>query len=144
VPELWTAAAKSASKLKPVKYMSIKNRLIIFAAMFVAAGVYVHFFSKPSHDKLVAQLQSATTNQVIATLGQPYKRMEAASFNARASAMAQDGFPISNADTTAHGMVWLYSEGKISHTDVGRYTTVIFDAADHVAGVYTTFWSKEP
>jgi len=104
----------------------------------------VHFFSAPAREKLVAKLQSATTNEVIATLGQPYKRMEAAAFNTRANTMALEGFPISNTNTTAHGIVWLYSDGGIKNTDIHRYTTVIFDETGHVAGVYTTYWAKEP
>ena len=123
--------------------MIFKARLIIFVVMFSAAGLYVHFFSAPAHDKLVAKLQAATTNEVVAALGQPDKRVAAEVFNARAKQMAQEGYQISNADTTARGFVWLYPEGKADRFGVHRYMTIIFDETSHVTGVYSTFWVKD-
>jgi len=123
--------------------MNLKARLIVFVVMFSAAGLYVHFFSGPAHDKLVAKLQSATTNEVVAALGQPARRVAAETFNARANEMAQSGFPVSNADTTARGFVWLYPEKNVASSDVRRYMTVIFDETSRVSGVYSTFWVKD-
>ena len=110
--------------------------------MISGAWAYVHFFSGPAREKLVAKLQAATTNEVVAALGQPVRQVEADTFNARAKDMAQEGYPISNADTTARSFVWLYPDGKET-TGVHRYLTVIFDQNRHVSGVYSTFWVKD-
>lgn len=122
--------------------MSCKARLVSGIIGILAAGIYVTFFSEPAHKKLVASLQLATTNQVVAALGQPVKQVDADTFNARAKAMAQEGYPVSNADTTARGFVWLYPDGK-NVGGVHRYMTVIFDETSHVTGVFSTFWVKD-
>jgi len=122
--------------------MNLKARFIGGIIGILAAFIYVTFFSTPAQKKLVANLQSATTNQVVAALGQPIKRVEADVFNARAKEMAQEGYPVSNADTTARGFVWLYPDGK-NVAGVHRYMTVIFDETNHVSGVYSTFWVKD-
>ena len=124
--------------------MNLKTRLIVVVVAFLAAGVYVTFFSEPARRKMVAKLQSATTNEVIASLGQPYKIVDATNFTARADEMAREGLPISNADMTARGMVWLYLDGGIKNTDVRNYQTVFFDESNRVAGVYRTYWAKDP
>ena len=111
---------------------------------FLVSGAYVKFFSEPARQKVVAKLQSAKTNEVIAALGQPYKQVDAASFDARAREMAQEGLPISNADMTARGMVWLYPDGGIKNTDVRNYRTVFFDESNQVVSVHTTYWAKDP
>jgi hypothetical protein len=89
-----------------------------------------------------AHLQSATTNQVVAALGEPIKRVAAETFNTRAKQMAQEGYPVSNADTTAKGFVWLYPDGG-NTPGIHRYKTIIFDDTSHVTGIYSTFWVKD-
>ena len=100
--------------------------------------------AQASHAKIVAQLQSATTNQVIAALGQPYKQMDVEGFNARVNAMAQEGFPISNADMTPHGGVWLYFDSEVKGTSARRYMTIFFNETNRVAKVETTYWMQAP
>ena len=124
--------------------MSLKARLIVVVVAFLAAGVYVTFFSEPARKKMVAKLRSATTNEVIASLGQLYKIVDATNFTARANEMAQEGLPVSNADMTARGMVWLYPDGGIKNTEVRNYQTIFFDESDRVYGVYRTYWAKDP
>jgi hypothetical protein len=121
-----------------------KARLIITLVAFVGAGLYVTFFSEPSRKRLLAKLQSATANEVINSLGQPYKIVDGPDFTARAKERADQGVPVSNADMTAKGKVWLYRDGKLKYGDVRRYRTVIFDEGDRVTGIYSTFWSKDP
>lgn len=122
--------------------MNLKARFIGGMIGLLIAGVYVTFFSGPAHKKLEAHLQSATTNEVVAALGQPIKQVAAETFNTRAKEMAQAGFPISNADTTARGFVWLYPDGG-NTPGIHRYMTIIFDETSHVTGVYPTFWVKD-
>src|SRR4051812_10875376 len=98
--------------------MNLKLRLIVVAVAFLASGIYVTFFSEPARKAAVAKLESATTNEVISSLGRPYRIVDSANFAARANEMAQEGFPITKADTTARGMVWLYPDGGIKDTAV--------------------------
>jgi hypothetical protein len=124
--------------------MNLKTRLIVMVVALLASGLYVKFFSEPARKKAVAKLESATTNEVISSLGQPYRIVDSTNFAARASEMAQEGFPISNADTAARGMVWLYPDGGVKHTAVRNYQTVFFDESNRVAGVHRTYWVKDP
>ena len=124
--------------------MNLKTRLIVVVVSCLAAGFYVIFFKEPARKKLVAKLQLATTNEVVAALGQPYKEVDAATFNARAKEMAEAGFPISNADMTARGIVWLYPDGGIKNTDVRFYQTLFFDETNRVNRIYRTGWAKDP
>ncbi len=124
--------------------MNLKTRLIVMVVGFLAAGVYVKFFSEPARAKMVAKLQFASTNEVVAAMGKPFKSLDAATFNARADEMAAKGLPISNADTTAPGMVWLYPDGGIKYTDVRNYQTVFFDTSNRVVAVQRTYWAKDP
>jgi hypothetical protein len=122
--------------------MNYKARFIGGISGFLIAGIYVTCFSGPAHKKMVAHLQSATTNEVVAALGQPIKQVPAETFNTRTKEMAQAGYPVSNADTTAKGFVWLYPDGG-NTPGIHRYMTVIFDETSHVTGVYSTFWVKD-
>jgi len=124
--------------------MNLKTHLIVAVASFLAAGFYVTFFSGPAHKDLVAKLQTATTNEVFASLGQPYRIVDAATFTARADEMAREGYPVSNADMTARGMVWLYADGGIKNTAVRKYQAVFFDGSNRVAAIYGTAWMKDP
>jgi len=124
------------------KRMNFKARFIGGGIGILIAFIYVTFFSGPADKKMQAHLQSATTNQVVAALSQPIKRVAADTFNTRAKEMAQEGYPISNADTTAKGFVWLYSDGG-NTPGIHRYKTVIFDDSSHVSGVFSTFWVKD-
>src|SRR5947209_411833 len=124
--------------------MNLKIRLVVMLIAFLAAGVYVHFFSEPARKKLVAKLQSATTNEVVASLGQPFQVVDATNFTARADEWAEDGLPISNADMKARGMVWLYPDGGIKNTSVRNYQTIFFDQSNRVYAVYRTYWAKDP
>jgi hypothetical protein len=122
--------------------MNLKARLIGGIIGFLIAGVYVTLFSAPAHKKMVAHLQSATTNEVVAALGQPIKQVAAETFNSRTQEMAREGYPVCNADTTARSFVWLYPDGG-NTAGVHRYMTVIFDETRHVSGVYSTFWVRD-
>jgi hypothetical protein len=124
--------------------MNLKNRLLIGVIAFLAAGIYVHFFSEPARKNMVAKLQAATTNEVVASLGQPFQVVDATNFTARADELAQDGVPISNADMNARGMVWLYADGGIKNTSVRNYQTIFFDQSNRVYAVYRTYWAKDP
>jgi hypothetical protein len=127
-----------------INIMSLKARLIVVVVAFLASGVYVKFFSQPAEKKMVAKLQSATTNEVVASLGVPFKSVDASNFTARAEELAREGTPISNADMTAKGVVWLYADGGIKNTDVRNYRTVFFDENNRVSGIYKTYWAKDP
>jgi hypothetical protein len=122
--------------------MNYKARFIGGIIGILISGIYVTFYSGPAHKKMEAHLQSATTNEVVTALGQPLKQVAAETFNARAKELAQEGYPVSNADTTAKGFVWLYLDGG-NTPGVHRYMTVIFDQTSHVTGVYSTFWVKD-
>jgi len=122
--------------------MNLKARLIGGVIGILISGIYVTFFSEPARKKMETHLQAATTNEVVAALGQPIKRVAADTFNNRAQEMAREGYPISNADTTARGFVWLYSDGG-NTPGIHRYRTIIFDETSHVSGVYSTFWVKD-
>src|ERR1043165_3221801 len=91
--------------------MNLKIRLVIIVSAFLAAGVYVKFFSEPARKKLVAKLQMATTNEVVASRGKPFEIVDSTNFTVQANDLAQEGLPISNADMRAKGMVWLYADG---------------------------------
>lgn len=123
--------------------MNLKTRLIVIVVAFLAAGVYVTFISEPAQKKQVAKLQAATTNEVISVLGKPSTIMEGTKFTRLANEMAQEGFPISNADMSARGMVWLYPDGVIKNTDLRFYKTVFFDETNRVYAIYRTGWMKD-
>ena len=110
----------------------------------LAAGIYVTFFSTPAHKKLVADLQFATTNAVMASLGQPYRIVEGTNFEARANEMAHEGYPITLADISTRGMVWLYEDGKIRNTTAHKYQAVFFNESNQVLRIEGTCWMKDP
>ena len=124
--------------------MNLKAQLVIIAIAFAAAGVYVHFFSEPACQRIVAKLQAATTNEVAAALGRPFKIVEATNFTARADELSDEGFPISNADMTAEGSIWLYQDGRVGRTSVRIYQTVFFNQSNRVCKIYRTYWAKDP
>jgi hypothetical protein len=124
--------------------MNLKRQLLVMLAAFLAAGVYVKFFSEPARKRMVAKLQAATTNEVVASLGQPFQVVDATNFTTRADELAEDGLPISNADMRAKGMVWLYTDGGIKNTSVRNYQTIFFDQSNRVYAVYRTYWARDP
>ena len=132
-PDCTTGTFSWLDRLRPYFYtVRNENRVPI-------DSTFLTFISEPARKKLVAKLQSATANEVIASLGQPYKIVDATNFTAHANEMAQEGLPISNADMTARGMVWLYPGEVSRNTDVRTYETVLFDKSNRVTGVYRTY-----
>jgi hypothetical protein len=121
--------------------MNIKARFLGAVIGLSLAFFYVTFFEKPGHDKIVKALEHADTTQVIAAMGQPDKKMNAATFNRRAEEMLRAGYPIRNGDTTARGEVWLYSDHGANKR---RYTTVLFDTSNQVSRVIATYWMDAP
>lgn len=124
--------------------------MIAFAA-FIAAGIYVNLFFAPVRHTVVAKveaakandLESATTNEVMASLGKPFQIVDSTNFIESADQMAEEGYPISNADMRPRGRVWLYPEGRVNSAGVRKYQTIFFDGNNRVYAMYTTYWSRD-
>lgn len=125
--------------------MNLKLRLAVVVIAVAASGIYVKFFSAPAEKKANAKLVAGGgTNEVVASLGQPFRVVDAATFSKQADDMANKGTPVSNANTKPKGMVWLYADRGIKHTDVRYYRTVFFDESNRVASISRTYWAKDP
>lgn len=114
--------------------LGLLGALVVFAA----TGVYVKYFDTPKREKIGKQLLSATADEVTQQLGQPYRQLDANTFNKKTAAQAVEGKPVSNADVTAYGNVWLYKD-----TTYG-YRTVFFDRSNHVEHIASTYWVAAP
>lgn len=116
--------------------------MVVFVA-FVAAFFYINLFSKPAKKDEQPKLFAATTNEVAAMFGQPFKVVDSTNFIESADEMAEEGSPVSTADMRAKGMVWLYPEGSASSSGARLYQTIFFDGSNRVYAVYRTYWMKD-
>jgi hypothetical protein len=123
--------------------MNFKTRLMFAAFGLVAAFLYSTFISEPARKKLEAKLQHATTNEVVALLGQPYRAVAATNFTTRAMQMENEGYPICTADMHAKGNVWMYGDGEPERTGSYKYQTIFFDQSNRVYAVYNTYWTRD-
>src|SRR3954462_13765880 len=115
--------------------MNFQARLMAVFAAFVALWIYVNLFSESARKNVQPGLYSATTNEVIATLGRPFRMVDGANFTESADQMADEGNPVSPADMRPKGRVWLYPQGSAKGKGMRRYQTIFFDEKDRLCGV---------
>lgn len=123
--------------------MNFQARLTTVFVAFLALGIYVNLFSEPAGKNVQPRLYSATTNEVIAALGRPFRMVDGTNFTESADQMAEEGNPVSTADMRAKGQVWLYPQGAAKGTGMRRYQTIFFDAQNRVCGIHSTFWIND-
>ncbi|MDB6057136.1 MAG: hypothetical protein JWO95_980 [Verrucomicrobiales bacterium] len=123
--------------------MNFQARLTAVFAAFIAVGIYVNLFSESARKDVQPRLYSATTNEVIAALGRPFRMVDGTNFTESADQMEEEGNPVSSGDMRAKGRVWLYPQGRATGTGMRRYQTIFFDERNRVYGVFTTFWIND-
>lgn len=131
-----------AEKTVPKQSMNFQARLTVVFVAFMAAFFYINLSSHPAKKNEQPKIYSATTNEVVAMLGQPLRIVDSTNFIEGADEMAEEGSPVSTADMRAKGMVWLYPEGGMSG-GARLYRTIFFDANNRVYAVYRTYWMKD-
>jgi hypothetical protein len=123
--------------------MNFQARMMFAFVALIALGLYVNLFSQPAQQNVQPRLYAATTNEVVAAFGRPWRIVDSTNFIESADQMADEGTPVSTADMRPKGMVWLYPQRGVDRKGMRNFQTVFFDENDRVSAVYSTSWMDD-